>query len=150
MDLFPYLQQSPLLQGFTDDGIRIIETVCVPRQIEIGTPIFVERLHGESAFLLVAGEVQITVERDGQSRVLATLVAPDVFGELSLLRPGPRRVTARARTQVGVIEIHRREFLALQKQRPQACIKLLMNVTDRLAQRLDESGTALERLVDLV
>ena len=150
MDLFPYLQQSPLLQGFTDDGIRIIETVCVPRQVEIGMPIFVEKLYGESAFLLVAGEVQISVERDGQSRVLAVLTAPDVFGELSLLRPGPRRVTARARTQVGVIEIHRREFLALQKQRPQACIKLLMNVTDRLAQRLDESGTALERLVDLV
>ena len=150
MDLFPYLQQNPLLQGFTDDGIRIIETVCVPRQVEIGMPIFVEKLYGESAFLLVAGEVQISVERDGQSRTLAMLTAPDVFGELSLLRPGPRRVTARARTQVGVIEIHRREFLALQKQRPQACIKLLMNVTDRLAQRLDESGTALERLVDLV
>ena len=150
MDLFPYLQQSPLLQGFTDDGIRIIETVCVPRQVEIGTPIFVEKLYGESAFLLVAGEVQISVEREGQSRVLAVLTAPDVFGELRLLRPGPRRVTARARTHVGVIEIHRREFLALQKQRPQACIKLLMNVTDRLAQRLDESGTALERLVDLV
>jgi CRP-like cAMP-binding protein len=150
MDLFPWLQQSPLLHGFTDDGIRIIETICVPRQVEIGTPIFVEKLHGESAFLLVAGEVQIVVDKDGQQRTLATLTAPDVFGELSLLRPGPRRVTVRARTQVGVIEINRRELLALQKQRPQACIKLLMNVTDRLAQRLDETGAVLDRLVDLV
>ncbi len=148
MDLTPYLQQSPLLQGFTEDGIKIIASVCVPRQIEIGTPIFVEKLHGESAFILVAGEVQISVERADGPRELAVLQAPDVFGELSLLKPGPRRVTARARTQVGVLEIPRREFLALQKQRPQACIKLLMNVTDRLAQRVDETGHLMERLVD--
>ena len=150
MDLFPYLEQNPLLQGFSADGIRIIQTVCVARQIDVGSPIFVEKMHGESAFLLVAGEVSIAVERNGALRELAVLSAPDVFGEVSLLQPGPRRVTARARTPVGVIEIPRRDFLNLQKQRPQACIKLLMNVTDRLAQRLQETGPLFDRLVDAV
>jgi CRP-like cAMP-binding protein len=148
MDLTPYLQQNPLLQGFTEDGIKIIASVCVPRQIEIGQPIFVERLHGESAFLLVAGDVVLTVERDGGPRELGVISAPDVFGELSLLKPGPRRVTARARTQVGVIEIPRRDFMALQKQRPQACIKLLMNVSERLGHRLDEMSPLLDKLID--
>ena len=150
MDLFPYLEQSPLLQGFSADGIRIIQTVCVARQVDVGNPIFVEKMHGESAFLLVAGEVSIAIERNGSLRELAVLAAPDVFGEVSLLQPGPRRVTARARTPVGVIEIPRRDFLNLQKQRPQACIKLLMNVTDRLAQRLQETGPLFDRLVDAV
>lgn len=148
MDLTPYLQQNPLMQGFTEDGLKIIASVCVPRQIEPGQPIFVERLHGESAFLLVAGEVRLTVERAGGPRELGVLFAPDVFGELSLLKPGPRRVTARARTQVGVIEIPRRDFMALQKQRPQACIKLLMNVSERLGHRLDEMSPLLDKLVD--
>ncbi len=148
MDLFPYLQQSPLLHGFTDDGIRIIATIGVPKQIELGAPIFVERMAGESAFLLVAGEVQLTVDRDGRAKELAVLQAPDVFGELSLLKPGPRRVTAIARTHVGVIELPRRDFMKLQRERPQACIKLLMNVTERLAQRLDEAGPLFDRLVD--
>lgn len=150
MDLFPYLQQNPLLQGFSDDGIRIIQTVCVARQIDVGNPIFVEKMLGESAFLLVAGEVSISVDKNGSQRELAVLQAPDVFGEVSLMQPGPRRVTARARTPVGVIEIPRRDFLNLQKQRPQACVKLLMNVTERLAQRLQETGPLLERLVDAV
>jgi CRP-like cAMP-binding protein len=150
VDLYRYLQQNPLLQGFSDDGIRIIESVCVARQIDVGNPIFVEKMLGESAFLLVAGEVSLSVERNGQQRELASISAPDVFGEVSLLQPGPRRVTARARTAVGVIEIPRRDFLNLQKQRPQACIKLLMNVTERLAQRLQETGPLLERLVDAV
>ena len=148
MDLFPYLQQSPLLLGFSDDGIRIIQSVCFPRRIEAGHPIFVEKMHGESAFLLFAGEESIFVERNATLRELAVLAAPDVFGEVSLLHPGPRRVTARARTPLDLIEIPRRDFLNLQKQRPQACIKLLMNVTDRLAQRLQETGPLFERLVD--
>jgi CRP-like cAMP-binding protein len=150
MDLFSYLEQSPLLQGFSADGIRIIESVCIARQVDLGNPIFVEKMHGESAFLLVAGQVSIAVERKGVLRELGVLSAPDVFGELSLLQPGPRRVTARANTAVGVIEIPRRDFLNLQKQRPQACIKLLMNVTERLAQRLQETGPLFDRLVDAV
>jgi CRP/FNR family cyclic AMP-dependent transcriptional regulator len=150
VDLFPFLQQSPLLAGFSDDGIKIIQSVCVARQIEVASPIFVEKIHGESAFLLVAGEVSISVERNGSQRELAVLTAPDVFGEVSLLQPGPRRVTARARTPVGVIEIPRRDFLNLQKARPQACLKLLMNVTDRLALRLQETAPLLDRLIDQV
>lgn len=150
MDLFPFLQQSPLLAGFSDDGIKIIQSVCVARQVEVASPIFVEKIHGESAFLLVAGEVSISVERNGSQRELAVLTAPDVFGEVSLLQPGPRRVTARARTPVGVIEIPRRDFLNLQKARPQACLKLLMNVTDRLALRLQETAPLLDRLIDQV
>ena len=150
MDLTPYLQQNPLLQGFTEDGLKIIASVCVPRQIEPGHPIFVSGLHGESAFLLVAGEVVLAVDRPHGQRELAVLTAPDVFGELSLLKPGPRRVTARSRTQVGVIEIPRRDFMALQKQRPQACMKLLMNVSERLGQRLAETGPLLDKLVDQI
>ncbi len=148
-DLFPYLQQSPLLAGFSDDGIRIIESICVPRQVEAGAPLFVERMHGETAFLIATGEVTVSVERTGGARELLVLSAPDVVGELSLMQPGPRRATCRARTVVGVIELHRRDFLALQRQRPQACVKLLMNITDRFAEQVQAAGPLLDRLVDL-
>jgi CRP-like cAMP-binding protein len=149
-DLFPFLQQSPLLAGFSTDGVRIIQSIAVPRQIDPGAPIFVERMHGESAFLLVAGEVALSVERGGAVRELGTLGAPEALGELSLLHPGPRRVTARARTVVGVIELARRDFVELQAQRPQACAKLILNITERFAERTQQAGPLVDRLVDLV
>jgi CRP/FNR family cyclic AMP-dependent transcriptional regulator len=148
MDLFPYLQQHPLFTGLTEDGIRILQTICVPRHIEVGSPIFVQRMHGESAFLLVAGEVMLSVEREHGERELGVLEAPDAFGELSLIQPSPRKVTATARTQVGVIEIARRDFINLQKQRPQACAKLLININERFGQRLQAVGPLLDKLVD--
>jgi CRP-like cAMP-binding protein len=150
VDLFPYLQQSPLLAGMTDDGIRIVQSICVARQVPAGTPIFVERMQGESAFLLVSGEVTVSVARAGGPRVLGTLAAPDAFGELSLLHPGARRVTVTAKTAVGLAEIGRRDFLQLQKQRPQACVKLMTVISERFGRAAADAGPLLDALVDVV
>lgn len=150
MDVFTFLKANPLLRGFTDDGVRIIQAAVAPRQLEPGMPIFVERMIGESAFLLGHGEVSIHATRNNVERELGVLYAPDAFGELSLLQPGPRRVTAKARTQTLLLEIHRRDFLRLQQQRPQACLKLIMNITETFAQKSIAAAPVLERLVDVV
>jgi CRP/FNR family transcriptional regulator, cyclic AMP receptor protein len=150
MDPFPYLKLNPLLRGFTDDGVRIIQAACQERQLEPGMPIFVERMMGESLFFLAHGEVSVLVTRNGAEREIGVLVAPDAFGELSIVQPGPRRVSTRARSPVLLYEVPRRDFLTLQKQRPQACLKLVMNITERFALRAVEAGPLLERLPDLV
>jgi CRP-like cAMP-binding protein len=149
-DLFASLQRSPLLSGMTEDGIRIVQSICVARQVPPGTPVFVERMLGESAFLLLSGEVSVTVARPGGPRELGTLVAPDVFGELSLLRPGARRVTVTAKTTVDLAEIARRDFLQLQKQRPQACVKLMITISERFGRAAQDAGPLFDALVDVV
>ena len=150
VDLFPYLQQSPLLAGMSDDGIRIVQSICVVRQVPAGTPIFVERMQGESAFLLLSGEVVVGVSRGGSQRELGMLQAPDAFGELSLLHPGARRATVTAKTAVDLAEISRRDFLQLQKQRPQACVKLMMSISERFGRAAHDAGPLLDALVDVV
>jgi CRP-like cAMP-binding protein len=150
VDLFSALPQNPLLQGFSDDGVKIIRSVCVARRLPAGSPIFVERMLGESAFLLLDGEVRVTVHRQGLEHELGTLQAPDVFGELSLLHPGPRRASVHALTNVQLAEIARRDFVALQKDRPQACAKLLSAIAERFGRAAHQAGPILERLVDTV
>jgi CRP-like cAMP-binding protein len=149
LDVFGFLKVNPLLRGFTDDGVKIIQAAVTPRQLEPGMPIYVERMMGEAAFLLAHGEVSVHVNRNGQDKELGQLLAPDAFGELSLVQAGPRRVSTRARTPVLLLEITRRDFVALQKQRPQACLKLIMNITERFAQKSIEAAPYLERLADL-
>lgn len=149
MDVFTFLKASPLLRGFTDDGVRIIQAAVAPRQLEPGMPVFVERMIGESAFLLCHGEVSVHATRNNVERELGVLYAPDAFGELSLLQPGPRRVTVKARTPTLLLEIPRRDFLRLQQQRPQACLKLLVNITETFAQKSLMAAPILDRLVDV-
>jgi CRP-like cAMP-binding protein len=140
MDVAFFLKASPLLKGFTDDGVRIIQAATNARQFSAGVPIFVEQMQGESLFIIADGAVELYATRGGAERVLAVLNAPDHFGELSLLHPGQRRVSVRAQRDTTVLEISRRDFLSLQKQRPQACLKLMLNICELFAVRAQDAG----------
>lgn len=148
MDAFAALKENPLLRGFTDDGVKIIQAAVTLRRLDAGSPIFVEKMQGESAFLLAQGEISLFVTRQGMEREIGALMAPESFGELALLAPGARRISARARTACVLLEIPRRDFLNLQKQRPQACLKLLTNIVERFGQKAGEAGPLLDRVVD--
>jgi CRP/FNR family cyclic AMP-dependent transcriptional regulator len=147
MDVAFFLKASPLLKGFTDDGIKIIQAATSARQIAAGVPIVVEQMQGESLFIIAEGAVDLYVTRGGVEHKLAILNAPDHFGELSLLAAGQRRISARAQTNTTVLEISRRDFLSLQKQRPQACLKLMINICELFAMRAQDAGGALANVL---
>jgi len=144
MDTFSYLKSHPLLFGFTDDGVKIIQAATTLREVPAATPIFIERMQGESAFLLVDGEVGLAFS-DGEE--MSMLQSPSHFGELALLAPGPRRLSAKARTNCVLLEINRRDFQNLMKQRPQACAKFLMNVAQAVGERVTAASSTLEQLL---
>lgn len=147
MDIGFFLKASPLLRGFTDDGVKIIQAATTPRSVQAGTPIFVEQMQGESLFILANGGVEVYLARDGGERVLTTLRAPEHFGEMSLLHPGPRRVSVRALEATDVLEITRRDFLTLQRQRPQACMKLMLNIVEQFGNRASIAAPLLHRML---
>jgi CRP-like cAMP-binding protein len=133
----PTLKACALFRGFTEAGLVTFAKVARERGIPKGTPIFVETMVAESLFILRSGVVQIHVRREtGQEQVLDRLAPGDSFGELSLLVGGHRMVGALAETDCQLLEITRRDFAALQKQKPQACIKLMLNIINRLNARL--------------
>ena len=148
MDDFAALKENPLLKGFSDDGVRIIRSAITVRKLEDNAPVFVEKMHGESAFLIGSGAVELFITRQGGGRVLATLEGPNHFGEISLLQPGPRRISARTAGKATLFEITRRDFVKLQRQRPQACLKLMVNLVNRFASRVSDTGSLLERVAE--
>lgn len=149
MDLSGFLKLSPLLNGFSDDGVKIIQSAAMLRSVRAGSPIFVEQMQGESLFLIGEGRIELYLYRNGVERVVATLEAPEHFGELSLVKPGPRQVSARAAIDTQLIEIGRRDFVNLQKQRPQACVKLMLNVMERFVDRSAAVAPLIHRLAEL-
>ena len=146
-DALNALKQNPLCHGFSEDGLRIIQAATTTRQYGAGAPIFVEKMHGESAFLLAQGSVQLFLSRPQGERIMAVLNAPASFGELSLIVPGARRISARAMAPSIALEIPRRDFTALQRQRPQACMKFMVNIMQSFGQRTQMVAPLLETLV---
>ena len=130
------LGEAPLFHGFTETGLRIFASIAKERKIPAGSPLFVENLHGESLFVVVAGAIRITQKKpDGAEQEVAHAGPGDSLGELAVLAPGVRLVSAVAASDCRVLEIGQRDFHRLVPQKPQACLKLATAVAALVARR---------------
>lgn len=146
MTVVEALQKAPLFREFTETGLKIFAAIAVERVVPAGSPIFVENMVGESLFIVKSGAVRITQKTADGEKELATAGPGDHLGELALLGKGVRLVSAVATTACEVIEITQRDFVKLQPQKPQACLKLAIAIAQDLAHRVAESREALREL----
>lgn len=146
MTIVETLQKAPLFREFTETGLKIFAAIAVERTVPAGSPIFVENMVGEALFVVKSGAVRITQKTAEGERELATCGPGDHLGELALLGKGVRLVSAVAATTCEVIEISQRDFVRLQPQKPQACLKLAVAIAQDLAQRVADSRDQLREL----
>ncbi len=140
------LQKAPLFREFTETGLKIFASIVLEKAIPPGTPLFVENMVGESLFIVKSGTVKITQKTGEGEKELAVLGAGEHLGELALLAKSVRLVSAVASTRCEVLELTQRDFLRLQPQKPQACLKLALAIAQDLAQRAAESRDVLREL----
>jgi CRP-like cAMP-binding protein len=146
MTIVEALAKAPLFREFTETGLKIFAAIAVERSIPAGSPIFVENMVGESLFVVKSGSVRITQKTAEGEKELAAAGPGDHLGALALLGKGVRLVSAVAATGCEVIEISQRDFVRLQPQKPQACLKLALAIAQDLAQRVSESREQLREL----
>jgi CRP/FNR family cyclic AMP-dependent transcriptional regulator len=140
------LEQNALFKDFTDVGLRLFAGVAQEKSIPAGTPLFVENMVGESMFIVKAGAVRITQHAEGGEKELAVVGPGEHLGALSLLGKTVRLVSAVAATPCEVVEISNRDFLRLQPEKPQACLKLALAIAADVAARVMDTREALQRL----
>lgn len=93
---------------------------------------------GGSMFLIVRGQVDVRIARDGQSTTVATLGPGDCLGEMSLLTGDPRTATVVAKAEVEAVEIGKETFGSLIRANP--------DVVGRLGELLAQRQLANEKL----
>ena len=147
MTTLEVLQRSALFKDFSEAGVRTFAEIAHAKAVPAGSPLFVENMVGESLLIVKSGTVRITQRAGEGERELATLGAGEHLGELALLGKTVRLVSAVAATQCEVLEITQRDFVRLQPQKPQACLKLALAIAGALAGKLAENGEALLELV---
>lgn len=93
-----------------------------------GTVIFQAGDHGDKMYAVLAGAVDILVN----GKVVDTIEAGGIFGEMALIEKLPRSATATVRTEAKLVEVDRNRFLFMVQQTPFFSLQLLSIVTDRL------------------
>jgi len=112
---------------------QILELLVVGETILYATfePIVTQGDDGASMFLIVQGNVEVQIDRNGERITVANLKAGDCFGEMSVLTGEKRTATVIARDEVTAIEITKEDVSQLLQSHP----ALLSRLTDVLVQR---------------
>lgn len=92
---------------------------------------------GNSAYLIVSGAVEVAVGEGSRSKTVATLGAGDVFGEMSLLAPGPRSATVRATDDTECVVTSYDDFMDSIRDNPEQAVEFLRTLVLRL-RRMNE------------
>jgi small-conductance mechanosensitive channel/CRP-like cAMP-binding protein len=100
-----------------------------------GEPVIEEGAPGNSMFVLLRGEANVFVSKNGSTIQVATLNAGDCFGEMSLLTGEPRSATVRAHRDCYVLEIGKPTMAEVLQSAPECLVQL----SELLAQRKMET-----------
>ncbi|MBS2028830.1 MAG: cyclic nucleotide-binding domain-containing protein [Deltaproteobacteria bacterium] len=141
------IKESPLLKDFSPTGLQIIAAVCAEKTFPRGTLIFAENMVAEAMYFVIEGRVAIGIKNgDGKDQHVATLGPGDTLGELALLSPSRRLCSALSESDVKAVEIRADAFKKLLAQKPQACLKLMLNISAEFGKKLNLNRDGLRLL----
>jgi CRP-like cAMP-binding protein len=136
------LERVDVFEGLPAGDLVAIAALAREVTVPVGERIYAEGDTGESLFVIVAGEVELT----HGDQVVLQLGAGESLGQTSFLDRGPRPVSATARGNVParLLSIERGAFLDLMTDRPGLMQGMFTVLAARLRALIDrEPGRAL-------
>ncbi len=88
---------------------------------------------GDAAFIVIEGEVQISVPSPSGPIVVNTLGKNDIIGEIAIFGDVPRTATATAQTKLETLKISKELFEKIIRENPDAALELIRVLAGRLA-----------------
>jgi len=124
-----------LCRGLSYEQTEQILKAMVPVGAEAGTAVFKEGERPQGLMVLLEGTVEVIKEGGGET--LATIDAPTVLGEISLLMEGPHTASVRAKTACEFSLLTSTQFHRLLREESLAAYKVIAILAEVLARRLN-------------
>jgi CRP-like cAMP-binding protein len=104
------LATSPLFKPFPRDDRLALMHRFRSRELLAGELLVREGEPSDGLYVVLSGEVDVTMSHGGQEVLVARLAEGDVFGETSCLRKGPATATVRVRRRATLLWLSRAVF----------------------------------------
>ena len=149
------LQQSPLLEDFTQEEVDVLGSLMLHVRAQPGQMLIVEGEVNDWMMLLLRGTVDVgkrigpdaAPEERGDNTRLAVLRTGAVLGEMSMFDGEPRYASCWALSEVEAAVMDRGAVARLIRARPDVGAKLLVKITQVLAQRLRNTSSQLIKVL---
>jgi CRP/FNR family cyclic AMP-dependent transcriptional regulator len=99
-------------------------------EVAAGEILFSEGEAGDEMFAVVEGEVELT----HQGRVIESVTAGGILGEMALIDTAPRSATATAQTSTRIVRIDQKRFTFLVHEHPTFALQVMRVMARRLRQ----------------
>jgi CRP/FNR family transcriptional regulator, cyclic AMP receptor protein len=96
-----------------------------------GETIISEGDEGDTAFFIVSGAVDVAVGR-ANPKIVGRLQTGEVFGEMSLIEPGPRSATVIACCETECLAASYQDFIAAIEENPERAVGFMKTLVRRL------------------
>lgn len=130
------LKSVPLFAGCTKSELKQLASSTDEVDLREGYVLVREGRPGREFFVLVDGDVRVTVE----DKKIADLAGGDWFGEIALLTKVPRTATITATSDVRALVLTDRSFRRVVETMPSIALKVLASVGDRLASDAQQNA----------
>ena len=112
------LKRLNVFTDLTDDQLATFVSLVEPVQVTFNNPIVMMNQLGNSMYLILNGEVQVSRTTGSHETVLAKLETGDFFGEMCLFDETPRSATVSATRHCTLLKITRQAFDSMIETHP--------------------------------
>ncbi len=103
------------------------------RKYAPGETVFEEGQRGDNMYVLVEGEVEISVK----GKTIDVLSAGDIFGEMALVDDAPRSATAKTKTECKIVPVDQYNFTFYVQHSPFFALHVMSTMAQRLRRRIE-------------
>jgi len=126
------LRQVPLLADLSEEDLEQLYKMAEAVSIPAGELVLQEGDPGDSLYIVLDGELEVTKRHGSQEILLAVYRAGQFFGEMALLEQAPRSASVRTLRESRLLVISQAAFQTLLSCSPSAPFKIIRTVTSRL------------------
>jgi CRP-like cAMP-binding protein len=130
-DEISHLRRIPLFAAFETDALQMLAYAAEPRLLRAGEALFSRGADSDGGYILTQGAIALEAQDDPQGD--DPVIEPwALIGEMALVSPSSRPVTARALEPSTVLVVRRAQFHHILEQHPATAARVRDFLRDRL------------------
>lgn len=132
------MQEMPLFRNVDPKQLKVVAMMGDALTYRAGERLFEKGDEGDSAYVVLEGEIEVLVPSDGGEQVVATLGKGEIFGELAVILEQPRSTAIAAGSDIEVLRLDRNTVLNLIREFPDISLELVRILGRRLERTTHE------------
>jgi CRP/FNR family transcriptional regulator len=130
-----FLKTVLLFKDLPESELGKLADTLAPKRFPKHSVVFREGDEGDALYVIRQGLVKISRgSQDGRLKTLAILKPGDIFGEMSVLSSEKRTASAETLVETRVLQLDKRNFLALYKKNAAIGLQIIRTLIERLTQ----------------